>query len=77
MKRTKTDNAIGPAWSKWRRDHLMTQPDLARILNVSRVHLSRVENGHYIPGFALRGRMKALMKQHEKEKQNADNRRTD
>lgn len=66
---TKTVKSLGPAWKKWRKDHLMTQESLAQILGVWRETITRIENGTQIPTYAVQSKMNALMKRHAKEKQ--------
>lgn len=70
MIKSKKSQNLGAEWKKWRQDRLMTQADLARILGCWRETVSRAEEGVSVPSYALQAKMRALMKTHEKEKQN-------
>jgi len=65
---------IGAEWRKWRLQHMMSQDSLARILGCWRETVTKIEGGAS-PGYRLQVKMRALMKQHEREKQNAESHR--
>lgn len=68
---SKKDLKIGGEWKRWRTGHLMTQADLGAILGISREAVHHIEVSRKIPRLSTQAKMKTLMKQHEKEKQNA------